>query len=179
MKCLSLALYLGLAAIANADPALEALRTGDMRRLNFHAEPRAVPDAAFYDPSGEAHTLSDYAGRHLLVNFWGLWCAPCRVEMPALDALQRTLGSEDFEVVTLAVWRNPVPGIESFFEEEGITALPILLDPDRSVSRAMGVVAQPITVLIDPEGREVARMQGEADWSGPDARALLEAWIAG
>ncbi len=180
MRYLTLALYLGLATIANADPAAwSEMREGDMQRLEFHAEPRPVTDAAFFDVEGEERNLGDYRGKHVLVNFWALWCPPCLEEMPALDALQGALGGEDFEVVTLAVWRNPLDRIEAFYAENGIEHLPILLDPDRAVSGEMDVQALPITVLLDPEGREIARMTGDADWAGDAARSLLRAVIDG
>lgn len=180
MKFLTLALYLGLATFANADPAAwNDLREGDMRKLNFHTDPRPVTDAVFFDAEGGEHTLAEYRGKHVLLNFWALWCYPCREEMPSLDALQGDMGGDDFEVVTLAVWRNALPGIEAFFDEHDIDGLPILLDPDRQVSGAMGVVAMPITVLLNPEGLEIARMTGEADWAGDDARNLLQAVMSG
>ncbi len=57
-----------------------------------------------------------------------------------------------------------MPGIRRFFEEENITVLPILLDPKQAVAREMAVLGLPITVILDPEGREIARLRGDADW---------------
>ena len=180
MKILTTALYLGLATIANADPATwNDMREGDMRKLNFHETPRDVTDAPFVDAEGGEHRLSDWQGKHVLLNFWALWCHPCREEMPALDALQDELGGEDFEVVTLAVWRNALPAIRDFYAEYEIDSLPILLDPDREISAAMGVVALPITVLLNPEGQEIARLTGDAAWDGDAATTLLRAVMSG
>ncbi|MBJ3761349.1 TlpA family protein disulfide reductase [Maribius pontilimi] len=179
MKFLTLALYLGLASFANADPAAwNAMREGDMRKLNFHAEPRPVSDAVFFDADGTEYSLADYAGKHVLVNFWALWCSPCREEMPALDALQGELGGDEFEVVTLAVWRNALPAIESFYAEHDIDDLPILLDPDRALSSQMAVAALPITVLLNPAGEEIARLTGDAKWDSDEAKQLLRAVMA-
>ncbi|WOI56364.1 TlpA disulfide reductase family protein [Palleronia sp. LCG004] len=180
MKVLTTALYLGLATTANAQgPDWADLRTGEMASLIVHDTPAAASSAAFFDADGEGRTLEEYRGKYVLVNFWALWCAPCLDEMPSLDALQAELGGETFEVVPLAVWRNPMPGIEEFFEAQEIEHLPVLLDPDREVSGEMGVDALPITVLLDPEGREVARMRGDADWASEEAIALIEAVTAG
>ncbi|WP_245759155.1 TlpA family protein disulfide reductase [Tranquillimonas alkanivorans] len=159
--------------------ALEALREGDMRKLTFHSEPQAASDATFTDPEGGEHALSDYAGKHVLLNFWATWCAPCREEMPALDALQAELGGETFEVVPVATGRNTLAGIEDFFGEEGIETLPILLDPKQALARDMAVFGLPVTVILDPEGREIGRLQGGADWAGDSAKAILRALIAG
>ncbi len=174
-------LYTALALGANSaladTPALEALRDGSMKKLQFHAEPQAVSAAVFTEPDGTERTLADWHGKHILLNFWATWCAPCRKEMPALDALQQEFGGDAFEVVTLATGRNKLAGINRFFEEEEITVLPILLDPKQAVAREMAVLGLPITVIIDPEGREIARLRGDADWHSDSARAIVAALI--
>ena len=176
-------LYTAFLAFANAAAAdiaaLEALREGDMRKLVIHAEPRAAPDAAFSDLDGGTHRLADYRGKWVLLNFWATWCAPCRKEMPMLANLQRDLGGESFAVVTIATGRNPPQAITRFFDEIGQTALPRYIDPEHALARPMGVMGLPVTVILDPEGREVARMMGDATWDGASARAILAALMAG
>lgn len=175
-------LYTALALGANAaladTAALEALRDGSMRKLAFHEAPKPVSALPFSDREGGEHRLADYAGKFVLLNFWATWCVPCRAEMPALDALQRDLGGERFQVVTIATGRNDLAAIDRFFAEVGVTALPVLLDPRQRLARDMLVLGLPLTVLIDPEGREIARLIGDADWSGPSARAILAALLA-
>ena len=174
------ALALGANAAAAADTAaLEALREGDMKKLLFHAEPQPSSLAAFTDAAGAETTLEAWRGKYVLLNFWATWCAPCRKEMPALDALQGEFGGERFEVVTLATGRNSLEGINRFFEEEAIANLPILLDPKQAVAREMAVLGLPITVILDPEGREIARLRGDAHWDSDSAVAILEALAAG
>lgn len=182
-------LYTALAMGANASlaadtAALEALREDSMKKLLFHGEPQAVSEAAFTDPEGNEYTLADWQGKYVLLNFWATWCAPCRHEMPALDALQKEFGGDNFEVVTVATGRNTLTGIKKFFAEpsdeaEPITALPILLDPKQALAREMAVLGLPITVLLDPEGNEIARMRGDAEWYSDSARAIVAALVAG
>ena len=182
-RLLSFVLYTALAVGANAGPvdteALEALREGTMKKLVFVGEPAAVSDAPFTDPAGAEHRLSDWKGKYVLVNFWATWCAPCRKEMPALNAIQADFGGDAFEVVTIATGRNTLQGINRFFEEAGVTELPILLDPKQGLAREMAVLGLPVTVLLDPDGREIARMRGDAEWDGESARAIIAALIAG
>jgi hypothetical protein len=83
-----------------------------------------------------------------------------------------------FEVVTVATGRNSPQGIRRFFEETGVENLPILLDPRQDLSREMGVFGLPVTVLIDAEGQEIARMVGEADWAGDKRTSHRDALIA-
>ncbi len=186
---LSALLYAALGSVANpaaagpaAGPAAAIaraieLREGDMKKLVFHAEPKEVSDAEFTDPEGGSHRLSDYAGQVVLVNFWATWCAPCRKEMPTLEALQEALGGEDFRVLTIATGRNTPAAIDRFFAEAGVDDLPVLLDPRSTLAREMAVFGLPATVLLDREGREIARLTGDADWASDSALAVLGAVV--
>ncbi|HHS94822.1 MAG TPA: TlpA family protein disulfide reductase [Rhodobacterales bacterium] len=161
-------------AVADVASAVE-LRAGDMRKLNFHSEPKAVGQAAFKDPEGGEHVMADYQGQVVLLNFWATWCPPCRKEMPTLEALQVALGGEDFQVVTIATGRNQVAAIQSFFDSAGVEHLPILLDRSSELARSMGVRGLPTTILIDRAGNEIARLTGDADWASESALAVIGA----
>ncbi len=173
----SLLLYTALAFGANGALAGEvdwqAARDAGLAKLVPSHDARALPDTVFTDPEGGDHRLSDYAGKVVLLNFWATWCAPCREEMPALDRLQGEMGGDDFQVLTVATGRNAPEKIDRFFAETGVQNLPVLLDPKQQLSREMAVVGLPVTVLIDRDGNEVARLLGEADWSGEAAREVI------
>ncbi|UOA25767.1 TlpA disulfide reductase family protein [Pseudosulfitobacter sp. DSM 107133] len=179
MKKLFAALvYTALALGANtalADvQAAAGLRDGSMKKLVFHDSPQATSTAAFQleDGGGEV-TLEDYRGKWVLLNFWATWCAPCRKEMPMLSALQEQFGGDTFEVLTLATGRNSPEGIKKFFTETGIDNLPRHQDPQQALASQMGIFGLPITVILDPDGREVARLRGDADWSSDSAKAII------
>jgi thiol-disulfide isomerase/thioredoxin len=182
-KLVATALYLALALGAipgHADTsAAEAMRSGDMKKLLFHATPKAVPDAAFDLADGAGtDTLKSYEGKHILLNFWATWCAPCRKEMPMLAALQTEFGGDSFEVVTIATGRNSPAGIVKFFKDIGIDNLPRHQDPKQQLAAQMGIFGLPITVIIDPQGREIARLRGDADWASDSARAIIKTLIS-
>ena len=181
MRYLVAALYTSLALganIAHADiAAADAARAGDMRRLAFAAAPVALPEIGVVDAAEAPHALAEYKGQWVLLNFWATWCAPCRAEMPTLQALDTAMG-DDFSVVTVATGRNSVEGIDKFFAEAGITSLPKLRDPKSELARNMGVLGLPLTVILNPEGQEVARLIGDADWNSADAKAMLTALMA-
>ncbi|QIR84178.1 TlpA disulfide reductase family protein [Paracoccus sp. AK26] len=156
----------------------QAAKDAGLVKLVPAEEPAPVSDVEFNDPEGGTHTLADYKGKVVLLNFWATWCAPCREEMPYLDALQSEMGGEDFEVVAVATGRNAPDRIDKFYAETGLQNLPVLLDPRQQLARDMGVVGLPVTVLIDREGREVARLLGEADWSSEPAKTVIRQLVA-
>ncbi|WP_417249725.1 TlpA disulfide reductase family protein [Celeribacter sp.] len=168
---------LGLCAIpaSAADKAtLDALRTGDMKKLAVHSTPEAVSDEGFTTFDGAPLALADYRGDVVLLNFWATWCAPCRHEMPALDALAEHFEGRGVHVLPVATGHNPKPAIERFFEEAEIAHLETALDPKSTLARDMAVLGLPVTVIIDRDGNEVARLQGDADWASDAAIAILE-----
>lgn len=163
-------------ALADVSAAKAAL-AGDMRKLAFHEEAKPVPAEVLTDLEGAEHGLAEWQGKWVVLNFWATWCAPCRKEMPSLDRLALTAG-EDVAVVTVATGRNPPAAVRRFFDEIGVKNLPVLLDPKSALARQMGVIGLPLTVILNPEGQEVARLIGDAEWDGPDAHAMLDALLA-
>lgn len=178
---------LGLGAIAapgavraEADIAtLEALRDGTMKKLNFHTAPKPAIEGSFLDAGGTSHDMAELRGDVIVLNFWATWCAPCRKEMPMLSELQTELGGDSFEVVTLATGRNALPAMKKFFDEIGVDNLPLHRDPKSAIAREMGVFGLPITVILDPDGQEIARLQGDAHWNSDSAKAILTTLISG
>lgn len=95
-----------------------------------------------------------------------------------LATLQAGLGGPDFAVVTIATGRNPPAAMKSFFAEIGVDNLPPHRDPKMALAREMGVIGLPATLILDRDGREIARMLGDAEWDSRSARALLKKLIA-
>jgi thiol-disulfide isomerase/thioredoxin len=169
---------LGLGANAAFAADIASLRDGSMMKLAVLDAPAEVSATAFTDAEGGDHALADWKGKVTLVNFWATWCAPCRKELPALDALNQEFGGADFAVVTIATGRNALPAITRLFDEVGVKTLPVYLDPKLQLSREMGVLGLPVSLLLDREGREIARMSGDAEWDSESAHAIVAALIA-
>ncbi len=176
------ALYAVLVFSANAalagDPArdVSALLTGPMQKLILTDPARPVPEVGLLTLEDGPASMAEFRGKWVVLNFWATWCAPCRAEMPALDRLQ--IARPGIVVVPVATGPNPLPAITRFWEEAGITALTPLRDPDRAFSAAMGVLGLPVTVILNPDGEEVARLIGDAAWDAPEALAVLDALAA-
>lgn len=158
---------------------LEPAIGGEVAAMLPADPPRPVADLAFAGPDGASLALADFSGKTLLLNLWATWCTPCREEMPALDALQKDMGSEDFEVVAVNVDRGGDEKPKKFLDEIGITNLAFYRDSSTGIFNefktrgyALGL---PVTLLVDREGCVLAHMNGPAEWASEDAKALVRA----
>jgi thiol-disulfide isomerase/thioredoxin len=152
---------------------------GKMRNFTLLPEAKPVPEIAFIDTMGQPHSLREFEGRVVLLNFWATWCAPCRREMPALDRLQAKLGGEDFSVLALSQDRKGPAVVSAFLQEIGVCNLAVYVDPTSRSARAFGAYGLPATVLLDRQGRALGRMVGPAEWDSDDAIALFRHFIGG
>ena len=165
---------LGAAELTAADRAtLKELRGGDMAKLVVHKAPRDRIDETFRDLYGNPLTLADYSGKVVLLNIWATWCPPCRAEMPSLDRLAGEMEGPDFAVIALSTDRGGVERVARFFADVQIENLKIMLDRSGNFSRRAGVLGLPATLILDRQGREIARLLGDADWDSPEAMAIL------
>lgn len=141
--------------------------------------PQAAPDISFSDEAGNRLTLADFEGKVVLLNFWATWCAPCVREMPELDALQATLGGDDFEVMALSIDREGADLVDPFFVQHGLSNLARYYDPTGRSPSAFESYGLPTTVVIDAAGDWVGTLQGPADWHADEAIALMRYYVEG
>ncbi|PWK64569.1 thiol-disulfide isomerase/thioredoxin [Aminobacter sp. AP02] len=170
------------AAKADAAKAIGAAATGHVAAMLPADPPQSLKTLAFNDPQGKPMTVADHGGRTLLVNLWATWCAPCRAEMPALDALEREMGGENFEVVAINVDTGDDTKPKKFLEEINVSSLGYYRDNTLGVFNDLKkrglALGLPVTLLIDGEGCLLANMNGPAEWASPDAKKLIEAALA-
>lgn len=137
----------------------------------FRAERLEAPAApmAMLRADGSPLTLESLSGRPVLLHFWATWCAPCRVEMPALLALADAM-KEDVAIVAVALDDDPST-VRSFFD--GHIPPPVVLARAADAEQAYGVSALPDSYLLDATGQPRLRMLGPRNWLSPEARMAL------
>lgn len=183
-------LMLGNAGTANECPVqaaaaqvIDAAAVGELAALNGTGEGRGYADLAFKDATGADRTVADFAGKSLLVNFWASWCVPCREEMPALDAIATQYNSDRFMVlpINLDIGANGLEKAQAFLDEGQFQNLPLYADNSfaafERLKREAVAIGLPATLLLDPEGCELAVLQGPAEWHTPDGEAVIKALI--
>lgn len=161
-----------------AGPGVNPLSKGEMAAFVFKKAPESLPQFTFFDGTGTEQSLTDWQGKVVLLNLWATWCAPCRKEMPALDRLQQSLGSDRFEVVALSVDRGGAEASRKFLDQINVNALKLYVDPTARASSELKAIGLPATLLIDAKGREIGRLTGPAEWDSDDAKRLIQAALS-
>jgi len=157
---------------------LGGLNKGAMAALLVRPRPLDLPPFEFADGNGAAKTLADFAGKVVLLNIWATWCVPCREEMPALDKLETELGGKDFAVVAVNIDKGGPDKARAFLADTGATRLTLYTDSSGKLFAALKAVGMPTTLMLDRDGKEIARLIGPADWSSAEAKRVVEATIA-
>jgi thiol-disulfide isomerase/thioredoxin len=158
--------------------AIAPFAHGEVAAVQVASEPRAMPQLTFTDATGASKSLADWHGRTVLLNLWATWCVPCRREMPALQALEQKLGGQNFEVVAVNIDTRDPQKPKAWLHDVGVDHLAYYADPSAKVFQDLKLIGKafgmPTTLLIDPNGCEIATLAGPAEWASDDALKLVE-----
>ena len=110
----------------------------------------SAPNFTLPNGEGQSVTLSDLSGQVVMINFWASWCAPCRQEMPLLDALYQRYKGLGFTLLGVNVEEDS--GMATDWLKETPVSFPIVFDRENRVSKLYDVIAMPSTVMIDRHG---------------------------
>lgn len=178
--CIAAVLYVLFALTARPERTGYArYAEGAMRALTVSDAPAPQTRHTFQDANGAALTLADFRGRVVVLNLWASWCAPCRMEMPTLAALQRQLGPRGLSVVAVSIDRPQHRDLaRELLAEYSNGALAYYVDPQSSMAFDVGAPGLPTTIVYDRHGRELVRLAGGADWASEEAMALMEAALS-
>lgn len=152
---------------------LARFATGAMKNLTPSADGTVEPALPFDDAAGKPIELSRFRGKVVVVNLWATWCGPCVTEMPTLANLQKRYEGKDLVVVPISVDRKTsIQDVKSFIDVH--PPLSVYNDSSFSIPMKLQVRGLPTTIIYDRQGREIARVKGEANWDSPEALALID-----
>jgi thiol-disulfide isomerase/thioredoxin len=137
-----------------------------------------VADVSFAGADGQTVRLADFKGRYVLLNLWATWCGPCINELPALAALQRDIPKDQLTVVPVDLEKLDAAKVKDFLGQHHADGLPVYIDREMATMRGFAANELPLTILIDREGRELARAAGGQKWDDPAAVAYFRALAA-
>jgi thiol-disulfide isomerase/thioredoxin len=141
------------------------------------AQPPRPLQLAFKGPANQDVKTVDFAGKTVLLNLWATWCGPCRQEMPALNALQKEMGGNDFEVVAVNIDTGSDEKPKAFLTEYGIDKLGYYRDSSMGVFTTLKkeglAFGLPVTLVMDKKGCLISAMNGPAAWDSSDGKALI------
>lgn len=167
----------GIARPDKAAGPLAVYSKGSLAKLITYPAPTAVPDISFIDRDKKPLSLSTFKGQVVVLNLWATWCAPCRFEMPTLAHLQTLYTGKDLKVLPLSVdTEEQFDKVKSFIDVQ--QPLDIYADQNFQAPTKFSAPALPATLILDKQGRIVARLDGEAKWDTPEVQALLDKLLA-
>ena len=163
-----------LAGAAQAEPA-----SGELSHQISAVLPRP-PAAGFEleDVDGKKHSLSGYAGKVVVVNFWAVWCLPCRQEMPSFEHLRQILKDDPFEVIAVNQAETSDTVAPFLQGLDPRPTFPVLLDLEMAVASQWGVTALPATYIVDKNGRLAYRALGGRQFDHPEVVEAIRQLVA-
>jgi thiol-disulfide isomerase/thioredoxin len=165
--------------IKHAGPTdLNSLATGGMKDLKVTAVGSAPPSLPILSPDGQSTDLTKLKAPVVVVNLWATWCAPCVTEMPTLAKLQAAFPGKILVIPVSMDTAKDRDKARAFIAQ--YPPLPFYQDPKATMVFSVTPPAEglPTTILYGRNGRERARAAGGADWSGADAKAVIQALLA-
>lgn len=150
--------------------------------LSHKASPLKTPVPAknftLSDTDENTHRLSDLRGKVVVINFWAVWCPPCREEMPSLERLRRKLADKPVVVMAVNQGEDAEQILSYLWGLDPVPEFSILLDSDMKVSADWGVTGLPTTYIIDKKGNIVYRMIGGREFDHPEIIKVIEKLLA-
>jgi len=151
----------------------EVVRNGAASTLNGVSVGKAMPDATLKDTSGAPVTLSALRKdkKVVLVNFWGTWCAPCRIEMPAFEKLYKAQRDSGFLIVAIDEG-EPRDSLTRYLAKKPVSFL-ILIDSAGKFADRLGVQAFPTSILVTSDGRVARVVEGLETYLAMEVEGML------
>ena len=140
--------------------------------LEQHKAAKPLPTLEYVDSEGKTHKLAAKS-RLTILHLWATWCAPCLDEIPVLDAVATAYKDKGVSVLALSLDGKNTDKVQDFYTKHNIKTLPSYFDYQMKVFRSLKLKGLPASIFIDENGKEIARIDGPADWKSAEVKKLL------
>ena len=137
------------------------------KNIVINDELKVYDNLYFFDQDNKQINLDRYRGKLVLLNFWAIWCAPCKEEMPSLDKLKVNKKLNNIEIFPINIGNDSIEKSKEFFKDLNIKNLKLYFDPKINLAKELSLRGVPTTVLINKNGEEFARIIGIVDFEDP------------
>ena len=137
------------------------------KNIVINDELKVYDNLYFFDQDNKQINLDRYRGKLVLLNFWAIWCAPCKEEMPSLDKLKVNKKLNNIEIFPINIGNDSIEKSKEFFKDLNIKNLKLYFDPKINLARELSLRGVPTTVLVNKNGEEFARIIGIVDFEDP------------
>ena len=160
MKFLIIFIFIVSSAIANEIPKI--------KNVVINKQLKTYENIIFLDVNQEIVKLSDYKGNLILLNFWATWCAPCKEEMPSLDALKINPSLDNIVIFPINIGNDNLKKSKKFFKDLNIKNLNIYFDNPITLAKDLNLRGVPTTILFNKNGKEFSRIIGSIDFGNKE-----------
>ena len=141
-----------------------ANEVSDIKNLIINKEYKKYDSLTFLNAKNQKINLNSYKGNLIILNFWATWCAPCKEEMPSLDALLNNDRLNNLKIFPINVGKDNLEKSESFFKNLDIKNLEIYFDSPSTLAKKLSLRGIPTSIILNKEGEEFARIIGSIDF---------------
>ena len=135
-----------------------------IKNIVIHKIPKTYDNVIFLDKNDQKININEYKGNILILNFWAVWCEPCKEEMPSLDKLQAYSELDKIKIFAINIGKETLDKVNKFFEDINIKNFEPYFDPPTTLAKKFSLRGVPTSILINKEGQEFARIMGSIDF---------------
>ena len=135
-----------------------------IKNIVIHKIPKTHDNVIFLNKNDQKININEYKGKVLLLNFWAVWCEPCKEEMPSLDKLQANPELDKIKIFPINIGKETLDKVNKFFVDFNIKNFEPYFDPPTTLAKKFSLRGVPTSILINKEGQEFARIMGSIDF---------------
>ena len=144
--------------------SVEAEELPVIKNIVIHKIPKTYDNVIFLNKNDQKININEYKGKVLLLNFWAVWCEPCKEEMPSLDKLQANPELDKIKIFPINIGKETLDKVNKFFVDFNIKNFEPYFDPPTTLAKKFSLRGVPTSILINKEGQEFARIMGSIDF---------------